>query len=235
MKSFKKKLLSAVAVVALSPLAQAGVISFSDEHAVSITDWSDTLTVAQFDSAQGTLNSVDVLFSATMFTDLTLDNDNATAASARGTVSVDTIGSFLGLGSLGVSLSTSTGFQALGADDSGDTDIVGAGGLDEFEALGLSGSDLLSVTLTSADFDFASFIGTGFLSTTSLETFGGFGVQGGGGNVDVNVNTVASAALTVTYNFTDTVTTSVPETGSLAIFGLGLAGLALTRKAKKSA
>ncbi len=234
MKNFKKKLLSAVAVVALSPLAQAGVISYSDEHAASTTDWFDTLTVSQFDSSMGTLNTVDISFSAEMLSDMTLDNDNATDTIARGTVSVDTIGSFLGLGSLGISLSANTGFQNLGADDSGDTDIAGNGGGDEYVGLALSGSDLLSLTIDSSNADFLSFIGTGTLSTTGLGTFGGFAVAGGGGNVDVNLNTLASAALSVTYNFTDRASTTVPETGSLAIFGLGLAGFALSRRAKKS-
>ncbi|XPF92687.1 choice-of-anchor E domain-containing protein [Colwellia sp. RE-S-Sl-9] len=235
MKNFKKKLLSAVAVVALSPLAQAGVISYSDNHISSTTDWFDTLTVSQFDSSMGTLNTVDISFSAAMLSDMILDNDNVSATTARGTVSVDTIGSFLGLGALNIALSADTGFQALAADDSGDTDIPGAGGADEYAGLGLTGSDMMNITIDASNADFLNFIGAGTVSTVGLGTFGGYAVAGGGGNVDVNVNTSASAILNVTYNFTDKVTTSVPETGSLAIFGLGLAGFALSRKAKKSA
>lgn len=235
MKIFKTKLLAAITVVALSPLAQAGVISFSDTHATSITDWNDTLTVSQFDTTLGSLNTIDISFSADMFSDMILDNDNSGATVARGTVSVDTIGSFLGLGALSVSISANTGFQALGSDDSGDTDNAGSDGVDEYVGLALYDSDLINITINSSHADFLNFIGAGSVSTTGLGTFGGFAVAGGGGNVDVNVNTVASAALNVTYNYTDATTTSVSETGSLAIFGLGLAGFALSRKAKKSA
>lgn len=231
MKTFKKKLLTAITVMALSPLAQAGLISFSDDHTSSITDWADTLTVSQFDSSLGSLNTINISFSATMLSDLILDNDNATATVARGTVSVDTLGSFLGLGALSLALSADTGFQPLAADDSGDTDSPLDGGPDEYAGIGLTGTDMISVTLNSSSSDFLSFIGTGDISTVGLMTFGGYGVLGGGGNVDANVNTYASAALNVTYNYS-TPSTSVSEPASLGILGLGLMGVALRRKKK---
>lgn len=210
------------ASVLLAGSAQAAVISFTDDHASSITDWFDTLTVSQFDPTQGTLNSVKVSFSAAMTSDMTLDNDNATATVAQGTVDVLTIGTFLGLGALGVNLSDNTGFLNLGADDSGDTDLPGDGGFDEVFTGGLNDSGMLMATLNVGDADFASFIGLGSLSTAGLGTFGGFSVLGGGGNVDVNLNTTASANLTVDYDFTPSV--AVPEPAILALFGIGLLG-----------
>ena len=57
----------------------------------------------------------------------------------------------------------------------------------------------------------------------------------GGSAVFQNVIDSASwGKVEVSYTYDDIVA-SVPETGSLAIFGLGLAGFALSRKAKKSA
>ncbi|MDH3646152.1 MAG: PEP-CTERM sorting domain-containing protein [Gammaproteobacteria bacterium] len=202
--------------------ASAGLITVSDEHISSITDWTDTLTVDQFDSSLGTLTSVTISFDATMLSDMTLDNDNATATTAQGTVDVQTIGSFLGLGSLVIALSAPTGFQDLGADDSGDTDLPGDGGPDEITISGLTSTDMLSAILTSGDADFASFIGLGSLSTTGLGTFGGFSVLGGGGNVDVNLNTQAGASLTVAYEFEEV---AVPEPTSLLLIGAGLIGI----------
>ncbi|MDO6505656.1 PEP-CTERM sorting domain-containing protein [Colwellia sp. 4_MG-2023] len=236
MKTFKKKLLAAVTVMALSPLAQAGVISYSDFQGPAITDWYDTLTVAQFDANLGNLDSINITFSAEMFSDLILDNDNTTATTARGTVNVETLGSFLGLGALELSLSATTGFQNLAADDSGDTDaptLDGTGGLDEYAGLDLSGTDSMTITIDSSHADFLSFIGTGTISTVGLGTLGGYAVSGGGGNVDVNVNTLAKASLNIDYNYTETTNpTPVSEPTSLAILGLGLAGIALRRKKK---
>lgn len=227
MNTFKKKLLTAVTVMALSPLAQAGLISFSDSHTASTTTWSDTLTVSQFDSSQGTLDTVDITFSANMLTDIFLNNNDATAQPTVGNVSVTTYGSFLGLGALSINLAADTGLQFLDADDGA------TGGLDEFFIGGLDETDIITMTIDASDTDFASFIGTGTISTVNLTALGGFGAQGGS-NVEVIVNTVASADLNVTYNYTEltTPTTSVSEPASLAILGLGLLGFGLRRKQK---
>ncbi len=213
--------------------ANAALITVSDEHTTSITDWFDTLTVSQFDPTLGTLNSVKITFEADMMSDMTLDNDNATGTVAQGSVEVQTIGSFVGLGSLNVLLSDVTGFQNLSADDSGDTDIPGDSGPDEITVFGLAGDDMLMTTLTSIDADFASFIGVGDLSTAGLGTFGGFGVLGGGGNIDVNLNTTAGASLMVEYDF-DQATTTVPEPTMLALLGLGLASFGFTRRRRSA-
>ena len=59
-------------------------------------------------------------------------------------------------------------------------------------------------------------------------------VTAGGSAVFKNViNSASWGKVEVAYTFDEI--TSVPETGSLAIFGLGLAGFALSRKVKKSA
>ena len=233
MRLFNKKTLAAITVFALSPLAQAGLLSYTDTHDSSNTDWADTLTVSQFDASLGTLDTVSITFSADLLSDMIMDNDNASAAIASGTVTVDTIGSFLGLGLLNLNLSASTGFQSLGADDSMDTDSPLDGGPDEYAGLGLIGLDMMSITIDSSHADFLSFIGTGFLSTVGLGTFGGYAVSGGGGNVDINVNTLASARLNVDYRYTaPSGPTPVSEPASLAILGLGLVGIALRRKKK---
>lgn len=229
MKNLKRKLLSVVAIAALSPLSQAGVISYSDTHDLSTTDWFDTLSVSQFNNNLGVLNSINIGFSASMLSNIILDNDNLTGTTVQGTIFIQTIGSFLGLGDLNINLSANTGFQSLGVDDSGDTDKAGDGGFDEYKSLDLFNMDMISVTLDSSNSDFNSFIGNGFISTESLGTLGGYSVLGGGGNIDVNINTEASSELFITYNYTDlpkSNVTSVTEPGSIAILGLGLIGLA---------
>lgn len=224
MNTFKKKLLTAVTVMALSPLAQAGLISFDDSHTASTTDWFDTLTVSQFDASLGNLDSVEITFSASMLSDLLLINNDAAAQRTSGNVSVQTYGTFLGLGDLGILLGASSGRQNLDASDGA------AGGSDEYSALGLTGADAITVTIDATNADFLSFIGTGDISTTDLEAEGGFGATGGG-NIIAEANTTAGASLNVRYNYTET-TTSVSEPASLAILGLGLLGFGLRRKQK---
>lgn len=225
MQTFKKKLLTAVTVMALSPLAQAGMISFDDSHTLSTTDWFDTLTVSQFDASLGTLNTIDISFSASMLSDLLLNNNDAASQRTSGNVSVQTYGTFLGLGNLEITLGATSGRQTLAADDGA------AGGLDEYVASGLTGADMLSITIDSTNADFLSFIGTGDISTTNLEAVGGFGATGGG-NIVAEANTTAGARLNVAYNFTDAPVASVSEPGSLAILALGLVGFGLRRKQK---
>jgi hypothetical protein len=231
MKIFKKKLLTAVTVMALSPLAQATLLTVTDEHTSSATDWTDILTVSQFDASLGTLDTVTITFSASMLSDMILDNDNLLSSTAKGTVTVDTLGSFVGLGGLFLGLSANTGFQSLGADDSGNTDNPGDGGLDEYVGLGLFSTDTMSVTIDASSADFLSFIGTGNISTVNLHTSAGYGLSGGGANIGVQLNTIAGASLNVDYNYTAP-STSVSEPASLGILGLGLMGVALRRKKK---
>jgi hypothetical protein len=60
-------------------------------------------------------------------------------------------------------------------------------------------------------------------------TLTGTTVRGGGGNVSAQINTKAEALIDVTYTYTPTVT-PVPEPASLAIFGVGLVGLAVVHR-----
>jgi hypothetical protein len=216
-----KKTLIGAALLLASSSAFAGVISFGDTHEVSTTQWTDTLSVSQFDASLGQLDTIEISFSASMFSDLLLNNNGAASQLTSGEVSITTFGSFLGLGDLDISISYETAEQNLSADG------------EEGELYSLSnitGTDTITATINNSHADFLSFIGNGTVSTADLKARGGSGTFGGG-NVIIEVNTQASAALNVTYNYSNP-STEVSEPGTLAILGLGLAGFALRRKKK---
>ena len=214
--------------------AQAVLVSFSDQHTSSQTEWTDTLTVSQFDPLLGTLNSATLTFDGNILSDMTLDNDNTTGINAIGNVNVVlSMTSVSGIAGTGffINPTGSTGIQSLGGDDSGDTDSPGHGGPDENTISGITGFDSQVLTFNTGDPELSAFIGTGTLSTIELGTIGGFGVTGGGGNVDVNVNTFADATLKVEYDYTPSQPgpNPIPEPSTMLLLGSGLVGLAMWR------
>jgi hypothetical protein len=78
------------------------------------------------------------------------------------------------------------------------------------------------IFLNDVDFLFSVDVRSTFTNTT-------FGIA----SFENITNSASWGKIEVTYTY-ENVVASVPETGSLAIFGLGLAGLALSRKSKKS-
>ena len=101
-------------------------------------------------------------------------------------------------------------------------EVFDYGQVSDFQTGTITASNV-SDFLTDVDFIFDVSALSSFSNTTA-----------GGSAVFENIIDSASwGKVEVAYTFDEI--TSVPETGSLAIFGLGLAGFALSRKAKKSA
>ncbi|MFM2063444.1 MAG: hypothetical protein RLZZ507_3114 [Cyanobacteriota bacterium] len=189
----------------------------------AFTDFNETLSLQQFDSSLGTLNSV------------TLDivgyiNGNAGFESLDASSSLITanIGATLNLTQGGTTLfslnpSNSQSYSATAFD--GTIDFAGTSGarLDN-----IIDEEVATRTLTS---NLQAFIGSGnidFLLSAIAQSR-----VTGSGNIISQIGTLAKGQLTVTYNYDTPNSAKVPEPSTLLGFGL-VAGFGLLSQRKKS-
>ena len=158
------------------------------------TNSTQTQSVAQFNPALGTLQSVEVIYNGTLTSDLKAENDDTQAATIAGTVNGTLAVQAGGLNGVQAT-ATNTNSATLAAFD-GNNDFSGASGRD-FGAQSNSGSN--DVTFSAASNDLSAFIGSGSVSLT--QSAQATSSITGAGNLLASVNSQASGQVRVIYHY----------------------------------
>ncbi len=211
-----------LAAVAVAFGAQAATVTSSASKALTATNWTDSLSLSQFDASLGTLTGVQFNYSGAVSTMFMVEALNGTASVATFTSSGRLI--FSGPFSATLNASNST-LQNLSAFD-GDIDFGGTSGATIGPLVALDSG------LFNVGGSIASYIGSGTFNVG----IAGNGLSGitGAGNQIAQINTRASADVQVTYVYTPTAT-AVPEPMSLALVGVALFGAGVATRKRKAA
>lgn len=219
-----KLVLASVAALGLSAAAaSAATIEFSDSVSLQSTNWAETLSVTQFDSGLGTLNSVMVTLEGSVEGEANAESLDAAPATITLDISALIEASTAALGNIGTVLPVvSEIFNASAAD--GVIDFGGTAGI--MTGL-LSASDTDSSTFTGADM--AEFIGGGDVSINVDAS--GESAGTGAGNLIQQFLTSAEATVTVKYDYDAAVVVpTVPLPAGALLLGTALLGLGFARR-----
>lgn len=174
------------------------------------TDWTNTLQVQQFNSSLGTLNSVSITLSGRVHSEFSATNNTNGPAAFNNQL----YGSLQGLLPGGSTLELL--FE--GADDR--TLDGGA----SYAGVVVERDRSKQVTFTSG---LSPFIGNGSFAIDLMAL--AWSTIDGPSDYDMDISTWSSASVDVVYDYT-AATQNVPEPGALALVGLALAAVALTRR-----
>lgn len=207
----KFKIAAILATAAASFGAQAAVLTQSAALVLETTEIHQTFAFAGFDTALGTLNGVSVTLDGRAVSSASFTNS---AAQAQSFAFSSTLSLFLTGAGLDESLTLALfNHPRVPQTPVGTTNL---GTVDKTDSLTVDATDLTAFTAP------VTFTCDSDVSNTQ---------SGGGGNIVVRQSTTAGCGVSLTYDYT-AAPTSVPEPGALALVGLALAGVAVSRRRK---
>lgn len=174
---------------------RADTLSFTDVHALSLTNWNDTLTLPQFDPALGALKTVQLAFEVRIEGVAVVENLAPSRSVVTTILGVD-IGLFQPDTSALVVLSPSIVNVASLSPFDGTLDYGGTSGV---SYPGLAANDAQTFVFTKADAAFAQFVGAGNLDFGASAL--GSSIATGSANLISQFDSGAQARLTVVYTF----------------------------------
>lgn len=236
-----KKLSALILGAALSAAAQADTVSYNFSTANMLTDFGVnemrdtgiaplTGSLNYFNRSLGTLTGVTLELTGTTLTDLNLVNTGASKSKGEvsGKVQLYFTSDMLGLNSL------------LGGSESSDVTVRTA--IQNFSLnpgahasfTGLSSSDAESIDVDAIMSQFSKVGGGQF--NISCSSLAGTTLSYNGGNAQAEQTTSAGCGAIVTYEYTAAPPPSpTPEPASLALVGLGMIGVAASRRKSRKA
>jgi len=158
------------------------------------TNFSKEVTVPQFDSALGTLTSVDITFNGTLTSQLKVESRDQTPTTINGQVSGTLNVEGPGVAELKITPNSALSFPASAYD--GVLDYGGTSGKD-FGAVPADGTK--TVTLTT-DSDLAAYTGTGTVPFTISATSSSN--ASGPGNLSSEISSTGEGSINVIYHYT---------------------------------
>ncbi|MGL4603022.1 MAG: choice-of-anchor E domain-containing protein [Iodobacter sp.] len=224
MKLTKLVLLLLASMTSFAASAAVQTLSFSGNHSLQNTNWTDSLNIQKFNTALGALQSV----SLDLYSNVTGTARFESLDSSATTVALD-LGGIIRLATAAADATLIT-VNPLVANKYNVTAFDGSidlGGTSGKTINGLQAADSASVTLNSASW-LSFFTGS---DTVALNlTAAGKSSASGSGNLISQFSTNADAGYKVTYNY---IATPVPEPETYALMGLGVIAL-LARRRKQS-